>query len=146
MQRRLIATLAVAGLLALFAGSVLSAKADTEATLLLSEGSVAAGVGWNWGSGTLTYQGKSYPVKVSGLSVGEVGVTNAVASGTVHHLKSLDDFDGLYAAAAAEATAGTGKGIAGLVNAKGVTIDLKSDTQGVSLKVAAEGLKVSLQT
>ena len=143
MQRRWIATLAVAGLLALLAGSVLAAKADTEATLLLSEGSVAAGVGWNWGSGTLTYQGKSYPVKVSGLSVGEVGGTSAVASGTVHHLKSLNDFDGVYAAGGA--TAGQGKGITGLVNAKGVTIDLKSDTKGASLKVAAEGLKVSLQ-
>lgn len=145
MHRRSIAALAAAGLLTLLGASALATKASMEATLLLSEGSAAAGVGWTWGSGTLTYQGKSYLVKVSGLSVGEVGITEAVASGTVHHLKSVDDFDGVYVAGSAAATAGTGKGISGLVNVKGVTIDLKSDTKGASLKVAAEGLKLSIE-
>jgi len=51
-------------------------------TLRLSGGSVAAGVGVDWASGTLTYQGKHYPVSVKGLSVGDVGVTSIEASGT----------------------------------------------------------------
>src|SRR5882724_8347063 len=42
------------------------------ATLSLSGGSVAAGVGVDWGKGTLTYHGKQYPVAVKGLSVGDV--------------------------------------------------------------------------
>ncbi len=46
-----------------------------DATLRLSGGSVAAGVGVSWASGTLTYKGKDYPVNVKGLSVGDVGVT-----------------------------------------------------------------------
>ena len=44
-----------------------------DATLRLSGGSFALGIGVNWGSGTLTYRGKNYPVKVKGLSVGRVG-------------------------------------------------------------------------
>jgi len=49
--------------------------AGPDATLRLSGGSFALGIGFNWGSGTLTYKGKNYPVKVNGLSVGKVGAT-----------------------------------------------------------------------
>jgi len=78
-------------------GSLVSAAGPAEAqgwtplsTLELSQGSVAAGVGLSWGSGTLTYQGQKYRVKVQGLSVGEVGITWATAKGTVFDLKKLD--------------------------------------------------------
>ncbi len=56
-----------------------AAQAKSEApsaTLRLSGGSVAAGVGVDWGSGTLTYRGKHYPVAVKGLTVGDIGVTS----------------------------------------------------------------------
>ena len=33
-----------------------------DATLRLSGGSFALGIGFRWGSGTLTYKGKDYPV------------------------------------------------------------------------------------
>jgi hypothetical protein len=33
-----------------------------DATLRLSGGSFAAGIGFSWGKGTLTYKGKDYPV------------------------------------------------------------------------------------
>src|SRR5438067_9765349 len=52
-----------------------------DATLRLSFKSVAVGVGFSSGSGTLTYKGKDYPVKVKGLSVGKVGVTSSSAYG-----------------------------------------------------------------
>ena len=65
--------------LALTAAQAKSRKPN--ATLRLSGGSVAAGVGVDWASGTLTYQGKHYPVSVKGLSVGDVGVTSIEASG-----------------------------------------------------------------
>src|SRR5260370_18736194 len=52
-----------------------------DATLQLSSGAVAAGVGITWGKGTLTYRGKQYPVSVSGLSVGKVAIPKVTASG-----------------------------------------------------------------
>src|SRR5436309_11265379 len=67
-----------------------------DATLRFSGGSFAAGIGFSWGSGTLTYKGKSYPVKVKGLSVGKVGITKASAFGKVYNLKHLQDFNGHY--------------------------------------------------
>ena len=48
-----------------------------DATLRLSGGSFALGIGFRWGSGTLTYKGKDYPVKVNGLSIGKVGMTGS---------------------------------------------------------------------
>jgi hypothetical protein len=64
-------------ILTVMAGSTQAAthQSKPDATLRFSGGSFAAGIGFSWGSGTLTYRGKSYPVKVKGLSVGKVGVT-----------------------------------------------------------------------
>ena len=116
-----------------------------DATLTLSEGSVAAGVGWSWGNGTLNYKGQTYRVKIDGLSVAEVGITKATASGTVYNLKSIDDFDGVFAAAGAEGTAGKGAGVSSLRNSKGVVINLKSETKGANIKIAGGGLKLELE-
>src|SRR5262249_50030746 len=42
--------------------SIARAQEDTpDGTVRLSAGSVAAGIGFSWGGGTLTYQGKEYP-------------------------------------------------------------------------------------
>jgi hypothetical protein len=74
-----------------------------------------------------------------------VGMTKAEATGKVYNLKKLEDFEGVYAAAGAEATAGKGVGAAALVNKNGVKVNLKSVTKGASLKLAAEGIKVKLE-
>ena len=146
MHRRWIASIAAAVMVALLAGAALAADAKkADATVKLSEGSVAAGIGWSWGHGTLSYMGKSYKFKVDGLSVGELGVTKATATGNVYNLKSLDDFDGVFGAAGAGVTLEQGKGATALVNAKGVQLILTSTTKGASIKVAAEGLKVKLE-
>ena len=83
MRRSMIAVVAVGSLVTALAGLALAQGGTSDATLTLSEGSVAAGIGFSWGKGTLSYGGKTYPVKVQGLSVGEVGVTRATAKGDV---------------------------------------------------------------
>ncbi len=146
MHRRWTAWIAAVGMMALMAVAAAAKDEKTpDATMRFSEGSVAAGIGWSWGRGDLLYQGKAYHFKVQGLSVAEVGVTKAEAVGNVYNLKNLDDFEGVYAAAGAEGTAGKGAGVSSLRNAKGVVINLKSETKGANIKVAAEGLKVTLE-
>ena len=120
-------------------------KQKPSGTVELSEGSVAVGIGYSWGGGTLTYKGKKYPVKVEGLSVGEVGVTKATARGDVFNLNKLEDFNGNYVAGGAEGTVGGGAGITAMKNQNGVVLRLKSTTQGASLKLAAEGIKLSVK-
>ena len=145
MRRGIIGLVAVASAVSLLVGLALAQAKKPDATLTLSEGSVAVGIGFSWGKGTLNYQGKSYPVKVEGLSVGEVGVQRATASGDVFNLKKLADFNGNFVAGAAGATVGGGAGITAMKNQNGVVIELKSTTQGASLKLAAEGLKLNIQ-
>ena len=146
MARRVTAWVAVAGMVSLLAGSALAQGAKKpDATVKLSEGSVAVGIGWSWGKGVLTYKGKTYPFKVEGLTVGEVGVTKAEATGEVFTLKKLEDFSGLYRAASMEATAVKGKGVTAIQNGAGVNLQLKSTTKGASLKLGVEGLKLTLE-
>jgi hypothetical protein len=110
----------------------------------LSDGSVAAGIGFSWGKGSLSYGGKTYPVKVEGLSVGEVGVSRATAKGHVSNLAKLADFSGNYVAVGAGATAAGGAGVTVMRNQNGVVIEMTSTTQGASLKLGAEGLRLTL--
>ncbi len=116
-----------------------------DATLRLSGGSVAAGVGVSWASGTLTYKGKDYPVNVKGLSVGDVGVTKIEASGSVYNLAKLDDFDGNYTAVGAGLTAAGGASAVAMKNQNGVTVNLVSTTQGVKVAVGAGGVEMKLK-
>ena len=144
MRRAVIGLVAVGGLVSILAGLAL-AQDTPNATLTLSEGSVAAGIGFSWGKGMLSYEGKMYPVRVQGLSVGELGVTRATASGKVYNLKTLEDFDGNYAAAVAGATIAGGAEAIAMRNQNGVVIELTTMTQGASLKLAVAGLSLSVQ-
>ena len=68
-------------------------QSKPDATLRLSGGSFALGIGFRWGSGTLTYKGKNYPVKVNGFSVGKVGVTGFCMGGAIALRQALDNDD-----------------------------------------------------
>ncbi len=126
--------------------TVAAARAEQpDATLELHEGSVAAGIGFSWGGGKLTYQGKTYPVSVEGLSVGSVGIADASASGKVYGLKSLKDFDGNYTAVSAGLTAAGGGSVAVLRNQNGVVIELVSTTQGVKVTLATSGVRLKIK-
>ena len=144
MRRLMIGVVAVGGLFAMLAGLAGAQPKKPDATLTLSEGSVAAGIGYTWGKGQLSYKGKIYPIKVDGLSVGEVGITRATARGSVFNLRKLEDFSGTYVSGSAEATAGGGAGATVMKNQNGVVIELKSTTQGANLKLGPEGLRLSL--
>jgi hypothetical protein len=145
MRRVLIGLVAVGSVVSVLAGLALAQAKKPDATLSLTEGTVGVGIGFSWGKGTLSYKGKTYPVKVDGLSVGDVGIQSATATGNVYSLKKIEDFDGNYTAAGAGATVGGGAGITAMRNQNGVVIELKSTTQGANLKLAAEGLKLSVQ-
>jgi hypothetical protein len=120
-------------------------KPKPDATLMMSEGQVALGIGWSWGKGTLSYKGKKYEFKVDGLSVVDVGITKATSKGKVFNLKKIEDFDGIYTAAAAEGTLAGGAGVTRMKNQNGVVIELVSTTQGANLKLAAEGVKFAIK-
>lgn len=116
-----------------------------DATIRLSGGSFAAGIGFSWGKGTLTYKGKDHPISVTGLSLGKVGITGVTASGEVYNLKKLEDFDGNYTAAGAGMTLAGGRSAIALKNQTGVRVGLSATTRGVDVTVGGGGVEMKLK-
>jgi len=96
MRRAVSRLIAVAGLLSMLGGIAVAQDRKPDATLKLSEGSVAAGIGFSWGEGTLTYQGNfSAPLDVSlrkegGDYVGEVFGAIAIANTIAYVSEAID--------------------------------------------------------
>ena len=123
-------------------------ESKPDATLRLRTGGFALGIGVSWGSDTLTYRGKNYPVKVKGLSVGRVGATSSSAYGEVFNLKHLQDFSGHYdvgGAGTRGVTLGAGRTGTIMSNHAGVIIRVSSTQQGVAVNATGGGVDLQLQ-
>jgi hypothetical protein len=141
--------LAMSGVVALAAVGVLSVALAQEAapsgTVRITSKAIAIGVGVTWGDGTLTYQGKTYPFSVDGLSVVDLGISNITSSGEVFYLKDVADFSGNYAAGEAGAAIAGGQSDTIMKNDKGVVIRLHGTQQGARLTLAPAGVKLTLK-
>jgi len=124
-----------------------SEGAIPSAYVWLSGGSVAVGIGFTWGHGTLYYSKdqKQYKFKLSGVSVADVGGAGITAEGEVYNLASPADLSGDYSAVTAGVTVIEGGSVAYLKNNKGVVIKLHSQTGGLRFNLSANGMHITLQ-
>ena len=130
----------------LLLGSTFAGAAEqADATVKITGKSIAAGVGYSWGSGVLTYKGKEYPFSITGFSAGDIGITSAELSGEVFNLKKLQDFNGNYTSFAAGATVAGGGAGATMKNQNGVIINVVATTQGLNFKLGVDGMKINLK-
>jgi len=98
------------------------------------------------GGGSLTYQGRSYRLKIGGLGIGGVGASSLRATGEVYGLDKLSDFSGPYVAIRSGWALGDrGKGRIWLRNAKGVALSLHGSRKGLQLALGAEGVLIELE-
>jgi hypothetical protein len=144
MYRRMISLMAIASLVVV-GGLTLAQEQPPDATVRLTAGSVAAGIGYTWGNGVLTYKGREYPFSINGLSVVDVGIAQASASGSMYNLKKLEDFNGTYTGVTAGATVAGGAGAAAMENQNGVMINLVGTSQGLQFKLSMDGVKMTLK-
>ena len=144
MNRRLVG-LAIIGAMLLIAPIGRAAEEKPDATVKMTGKSLSAGVGYSWGSGTLTYQGKEYPFSISGLSAGNIGAGSAELSGQVFNLKNLEDFNGNYTSVGAGATVAGGGGGMAMKNQNGVVMNVVGTTRGLTFKLGVDGMKVELK-
>jgi len=112
-----------------------------------SGGTVALGIGYTWGHGTLYYSKdqKQYKFKLSGVSVADVGGAGITAEGEVYNLSNPADLAGNYSAVTAGITVIAGGSVAYLKNDKGVVIKLHSQTGGLRFNLSANGVQITLQ-
>jgi hypothetical protein len=123
-------------------------QSKPDATLRLSGGSFAAGIGFSWGSGTLTYKGRDYPVSVNGLSLGKVGITGVSAYGEVYNLKQLRDFNGHYHAGGAGrrgVTLASGQSATAMTNQAGVMVLIAATQRGIDVNLTGAGVDMQIK-
>jgi hypothetical protein len=145
------------GIFAIAFMAISAMAADTSASIApndipsayvwLSGGTVAVGIGYSWGHGTLYYSKdqKQYKFKLSGVSVADVGGAGITAEGEVYHLTNPTDLNGQFSAVTAGVTVIEGGSLAYLKNDKGVVIKLHSQTGGLRFNLAATGIHITLQ-
>ena len=145
IARKMVGLLGVVLLIGSMTGVAVGEDLVRAGTLTVTATSVAAGIGWSWGSGKLTLlDGTEHPFKVSGLDVVAVGIKQATGVGEVYNLKKLEDFEGQYVKAAVGATVGGGASATSMRNDKGVVISLTGVGQGIDFRLAVSGMDVTL--
>ena len=121
-----------------------ASAADGKIELELYKAGLVAGV--SGGSGKLTFEGKEYPIKLGGVSLGAtIGVSKAELIGDAKNLKSPADIEGVYSATQAGLAVAGGNKVAKLKNAKGVELNVKGKQIGLELSLDLSGLQVSLK-
>ncbi len=143
--KRILLSLAIVALLLAAVSPAGAEKLYPEGTISIETTSIAAGIGTSWGSGTLRFQGREYRFSVSGLSVGDVGISKVNAVGNVYNLNRASDLAGNYAAVGAGLTLAGGVGGLTMQNQKGVVINLYTVQQGLQLNIGPQGFNIEMR-
>jgi hypothetical protein len=102
-------------------------------------------VGVGGGSGTLTFRGKSYPLRLSGVSAGTIGAAGMDLVGTATNLRTAADIAGTYSAASAGLAVAGGARVVTLQNPNGVVLTLQGREVGFQANLSVSGVTISLR-
>jgi hypothetical protein len=133
----------LAGALMLVAMSMPSSAQTGTVNIKIVKAGFIVGVGG--GSGTLTFNGKSYRLSIGGVSVGTIGVATVNLAGTARNLRTAADIAGTYAAASASVAIVGGAKVAKLQNEKGVVLELHGVQLGLEASLSLSGMTITLQ-
>ena len=133
--------LAIAALLG--AASVANADDGTISIRIFKAGFILGG---SAGEGVLTFQGRSYPLSIGGLSYGfTFGASETRFHGTVSNIHRPSDINGVYAQGGAGAAAGRGAQAVVLANQSGAVLTLTGEQNGLIVSLDLSGLALSLK-
>lgn len=110
--------------------------------------SVGIGIGGSSGDGVLSYQGKDYPIVISGVNFADLGVSQFGGAGKVYDLKNVADFSGNYMAAQAAFAVRGGQSALSMRNARGVTIVILQEEgkeSGTRFSLGPSGVTLKLK-
>jgi hypothetical protein len=102
--------------------------------------------GLGGGSGTLEYQGRTYPFKVVGTVAGPGGgLEKITASGPVYKLASVSDFQGRYTQSTGKAGfSSSGSSDLWLENSAGVIMHLQGSSTGAMLTLGKDEIIIRM--
>jgi hypothetical protein len=103
-------------------------------------------VGAGGGSGILTYRGRDYPFRVSGLSLGvTAGASVSRLEGWASGIRQVSDFAGSYSSVGGGGAFVGGFGSVHLGNEKGVVIALRGPKAGMEFAANLGDISISLK-
>jgi hypothetical protein len=119
--------------------------ARASAAFWVEGGITCAGSGFVWGNGEISYQGRNYAFRLSGLSIADIGAASVCANGSVMHLKRLSDFSGSYSASPPEPAVAGSDPVTFLKNERGVVMKLTATDAAWRINLQVNGLRVRLK-
>jgi hypothetical protein len=134
--------------IAAFASAVPATSALAQAPGYVRVKLVKAGlmVGAGGGSGVLTYRGRNYPFRVSGLSLGvTAGASVSRLEGWASGIRQVSDFAGTYSSVGGGGAFLGGFGGVQLGNEKGVKIALQGPKAGMEFAANLSEIRISLK-
>lgn len=144
MMRSIAAAAALFGMLALVAPSPSSAQTTGSVRIQIASAGFILGV--ESGSGTLTFRGKTYPLRIGGVSAGAtIGISRTELVGTVSGLRNVSDIEGTYTAGSASLAIAGGRRTARLQNSRGVVMNLRGRQVGFEFSLDLSGMEVRLR-
>ncbi len=140
MMRFVAAAAALLGVLALGVPSPSYAQSGSVRMDIAKAGLL---IGFQSGTGTLTFKGRRYPLRISGVGAGiTIGASSARLAGQAFNLRRARDIAGRYTAAEAGLTVVGGGKAARLRNENGVLLVLQGSQVGVELSLDLSGMEV----
>jgi hypothetical protein len=140
----LLARLAVAVLLGVLPAASSLAQAPGYVRVKLVKAGLMVGAGT--GSGVLTYRGRNYPFRVSGLSLGvTAGASVSRLEGWASGIRQVSDFAGTYSSVGGGGAFVGGLGGIQLGNDKGVTIALQGPRAGMEFAANVTRVRISMR-
>ena len=138
----------VASLIALLAAAAALVSVAFADSGSISFSVIKAGIiiGGSGGSGTLTFQGRRYPLSIGGLSYGfTFGASETRFRGTVSNITKPSDVTGVYAAGNVGAAVGVGGQAIVLGNQKGAVLTLAGSSIGAIVSADLNGLVITVK-
>lgn len=122
-----------------------ASQADTGSVrVVFTKGGFIVGVGG--GRGALTFHGRHYPFRVSGMSFGAtIGASTTELVGRAFNVNTPGDIAGTYSAIGAGGALAGGAGGVQLQNARGVVLQLQGVKVGVELSAAVSGVTITME-
>ena len=121
------------------------ADAQSTGSVRISVASAGFIIGGAAGTGTLNFKRKNYPLTVSGLGAGTIGVSSAEFVGTASNLRTARDIVGTYSAAGAGLTVVGGVSAVTLQNSNGVVLQLRGRQAGLKASLGVGGVEIRMQ-